>query len=308
MMTGDCRRKGCVAARPSSGWPKPPGMIDRESIVSRVTASRRGFLSSVVAGAAATAALFPTVRSTAAELTRGFEKTLRSYATGEEINRQKNIWVMEVEMKPMRMVFVDTVDPKTGAKKKEQVWYLAYRAINRTLVNRKEGDDTAPVNDEEPRPGPDKFIPALSLVTYDNPQTEIPVSVHEDVILPEAMKQVNRIERRSSDEPVFLNSVQVAQDLPAAVPPGTTDEKWIYGVAMFKGVDPNTDYFKVILRGFSNGYIKEDGPDGMPVVKRKVGVQKFIRRGDRFDPNQAEFQFDDVPKWEYQPDKEKAAK
>ena len=43
------------------------------------------------------------------------------------------------------------------------------------------------------------------------------------------------------------------------------------------------------------------------VVKRKVGVQKFIRRGDRFDPTQAEFQFDDNPKWEYQPDKEKKA-
>jgi len=50
----------------------------------------------------------------AAELSRGFERTLRSYATGEEINRQKNIWVMEVELKPMRMVFVDTIDPKTG--------------------------------------------------------------------------------------------------------------------------------------------------------------------------------------------------
>ena len=283
-------------------------MIDRESIVSRVIASRRGFLSSVVAGAAVGAALLPTGHVRAAELTRGFERTLRSYATGEEINRQKNIWVMEVEMKPMRMVFVDTVDPKTGEKKKEQVWYLAYRAINRPLVNRKEGDDTAAVNDEEPRPGPDKFIPALTLVTYDNPQTEIPVATHDDVISPDAMKQINRIERRYSEDPMFLNSVQVTQDLPAPIPPGTTDEKWIYGVATFKGVDPNTDFFKVILRGFSNGYIKEDGPDGMPVVKRKVGVQKFIRRGDRFDPNQAEFLFDEMPKWEYQPDKERAAK
>ena len=271
--------------------------------MSRVIASRRGFLTSLVAGAA----LLPSGLATAAELTRGFERTLRSYATGEEINRQKNIWVMEVELKPMRMVFIDVVDPRTGEKRKEQVWYLAYRAINRPLANRKADDDTAPKNEVEPLPGPDKFIPAFTLVTYDNPQTEIPVSSHEDVISPESLKQINRIERRYQEDPLFLSSVQATQDLPepqAASP----DDKWIYGVATFKGVDPNTDFFKVILRGFSNGYIKEEGPDGKPVVKRKVGVQKFIRRGDRFDPNQAEFLFDDVPKWEYQPDKEKPAK
>jgi hypothetical protein len=290
-------------------WSEKPGFsrreIDRESIVSRVIASRRGFLSSVVAGAAIGAAMAPARISVAAELTRGFEKTLRSYATGEEINRQRNIWVLEVEMKPMRMVFIDSRDPKTGEMKKEQVWYLAYRAINRPLLNRKSDDDTAPVNDIEPLPGPDKFIPAFTLVTYDDPKTEIPVEVHDDVISPQALKQINRIERRSADDPMFLSSVQITQDLPDPVPHGTTDEKWMYGVATFKGVDPNTDFFKVILRGFSNGYLKEDGPDGMPVVKRKVGVQKFIRRGDRFDPNQAEFLFEDNPKWDYQADKER---
>ncbi|HVJ85110.1 MAG TPA: hypothetical protein VM452_05665 [Caulifigura sp.] len=268
-----------------------------------MTASRRGFLTSLVAGAA----LLPSGLATAAELTRGFERTLRSYATGEEINRQKNIWVMEVELKPMRMVFIDVVDPKTGEKRKEQVWYLAYRAMNRPLANRKADDDTAPKNEVEPLPGPDKFIPAFTLVTYDNPQTEIPVSSHDDVISPEALKQINRVERRYQEDPLFLSSVQATQDLPAPQAP-SPDDKWIYGVATFKGVDPNTDFFKVVLRGFSNGYIKEEGPDGKPVVKRKVGVQKFIRRGDRFDPNQAEFLFDDVPKWEYQPDKEKPAK
>ena len=106
-----------------------------------------------MAGAAIGAAMVPARVSMAAELTRGFEKTLRSYATGEEINRQKNIWVLEVQMKPMRMVFIDSRDPKTGEMKKEQVWYLAYRAINRPLLNRKADDDTAPVNDVEPLPG-----------------------------------------------------------------------------------------------------------------------------------------------------------
>jgi hypothetical protein len=276
----------------------------QEPVVLPVKPSRRMFMSTVVVGGAFSALV--ATAAPAQEVTRGFDRTLRSYATGEELNRQRNIWVMEVQLKPMRMVFVDTVDPKTGEKRKEQIWYLAYRAINRPLANRKTDDDTVAQNDIEPLPGPDKFIPAFTLVAYDDPKTELPVATHEDAIIPEAQKIVNRVERRYAEDPVFLNSVQVTQDLPAPQEK-SPEEKWIYGVATFRGVDPDTDFFKVILRGFSNGYQKEDGPDGQPVVSRKVGVQKFIRRGDRFDPTQSEFLFDETPRWEYQPDRSRPA-
>jgi len=264
------------------------------------TISRRHFLTAC-AGAAGSALVVPAF-TMAAELNRGFEKTAPAYASGEELNRQRNIWVMEVSLKPMRMIFINRVDPKTGQTKKDQIWYLAYRAINRPLPGRKADDDVTPQNEVEPLPGQDKFIPELTLVTYDDPKSQIPSGVYHDVILPAADRRINAIERRPGDDAVFLDSVSVVRDLPEPVDASAEVQPYVYGVATWKNVDPDADFFKVILRGFSNGYQEVPGPDGKPIVTRKVLVQKFIRRGDRFDPNQAEFLFDGNPTWEYQPD------
>jgi hypothetical protein len=263
--------------------------------------NRRGFLGAF-AGTAAVAALGTPVVSIAAELTRGFEKVAPAYASGEEINRQKNIWVMEVEFKSMRMIFLESKDPKTGEPRKDHVIYLAYRAINRPLAGRKPDNDLDPKNEEEPKPGPEQFLPAFTLVTYDNPATEIPSKVYEDEVIPAADRRINQIETRRSSGPKFLDSVHVVQDLPAPVDAKEEQQPYIYGVATFRNVDPDADFFKVIMQGFSNGYQLVKGPDGQPLTMRKVIVQRVIRRGDRYDPNQAEFLFDGNPKWEYQPE------
>jgi hypothetical protein len=238
----------------------------------------------------------------AAELTRGFEKMIRATASGEELNRQRNIWALEVEFKPMRMIFLDANDPATGRSKKDQIWYLAYRAVNRALPNRKVDDEVVPRNEVEPRPGKDKFIPEFTLVTFEGPEREIPAEVYHDIIIPDAVRRANVLERRHADDPKFLDSVSVVQDLPDEVPADAENPPYIYGVAVWKNVNPDRDFTRVIMRGFSNGYQTAEGPDGKPVTSRKVIVQDFLRRGDRFDPNQAEFLFDGNPRWDYQPD------
>lgn len=263
--------------------------------------SRRGFLSAFV-GTVAGGVLCPSAYVSAAELTRGFEKSIRATASGEELNRQRNIWVLEVDFKPMRMIFLDSTDPATGQAKKDQVWYLAYRAINRPLPNRKVDDEVTPRNEIEPRPGKDKFIPEFTLLTFEDPKREVPVEVYHDIVIPSAVRRVNVLERRHSDEPMFLDTVSVVQDLPEEVAPDAANQPYIYGVAIWKNVNPDRDFTRVIMRGFSNGYQTVDGPDGNPVTSRKVIVQDFLRRGDRFDPNQAEFLFDGNPRWDYQPD------
>lgn len=263
--------------------------------------SRRGFLGACV-GTFASGLICPSAYVSAAGLSRGFEKRIRATASGEELNRQRNIWVLEVELKPMRMIFLDSNDPATGKSKKEQVWYLAYRAVNRALPNRKVDDEVVPRNDVEPRPGKDKFIPEFTLLTFESPQREVPAEVYHDIIIPEAVRRVNVLERRHTDDPKFLDSVSVVQDLPEEVPVDDENPQYIYGVAVWKNVNPDRDFTRVIMRGFSNGYESAVGPDGKPVTSRKVIVQDFLRRGDRFDPNQAEFLFDGNPRWEYQPD------
>lgn len=273
----------------------------QESVVHRFPFSRRGFLGAFV-GTVAGGCLCPSVMVSAAQLTRGFENTARATASGEELNRQRNIWVMEVDFKPMRMIFLNSVDPATGQSKTERVWYLAYRAINRPLPNRKVDDETVPVNEVEPRPGKEKFIPEFTLITFEDPARSIPAEVYHDIVIPDAVQRVNVLERRGKDEPLFLDSVSVVQDLPEEVSPDSETQPYVYGVAMWKNVNADRDFSRVIMRGFSNGYRVETGPDGKPMTSRKVIVQDILRRGDRFDPNQAELLFEGNPRWEYQPD------
>lgn len=233
-------------------------------------------------------------------VTRGFDTTAEVVATGEERQRQPDLWMFEINYKPMRMTWVNVTDPKTGEQRREQIWYLAWRAVNRTLAARDDSDDLTPVNTLDPVPE-QKFVPDFTLITYDDPSTEIPGQVALDVVIPEAAAAINRIERRSPTEPVFLDTVRAAQNLPDPIDAQQADVPWIYGVATWSNIDPETDYFKVLFAGFSNGYEVRTGPDGNPLTWRKVLVQKFSRRGDRFDPNQIEFEIDGPPEWTYVP-------
>ena len=56
------------------------------------------------------------------------------------------------------------------------------------------------------------------------------------------------------------------------------------------------------MRGFSNGYELRGGDDNNTVTWRKALVQQVTRRGDRFDPDQVEFEYVTPPEWVYLPD------
>lgn len=241
------------------------------------------------------------------ELPRGFAKKLAAYATGEERNRQTDLRVMEVQFKPMRMVWVELTDPRTGTKSRKEVWYLVYRCIPRPTPARADETDTRPINSVDPSPRVDHFVPEMVLTTYDDPANPIPLKSHLDQVQPEALEAIRRVEQRPEwmfSKRSIENAMSVIQPFPAPTPEETAaeDVDWIYGVATWTGVDPETDFFQVTMRGFSNGFELRPGPDGANQPWRKVIVQKFSRRGDRFDPTQKEFEFDGDPAWDYQPD------
>ena len=64
---------------------------------------------------------------------RGFDTTAPSVATGAELNEQPNLFVMEVQFRPMGLLEVELTDPKTKKKVKKLVWYQVYRTLNRQL-------------------------------------------------------------------------------------------------------------------------------------------------------------------------------
>ncbi len=262
---------------------------------------RRSFLS-LLFGSAVGVGLVPPVWAQEAALDRGFKVAIKPYTTGVEVARQLHVWEMEIQMKAMRMV----MSPVPGKTEPQQVWYLAYRALPRPIIKNTVGEDTNPVNTLDPPPGPALFIPQVTLVTYENRQTELPVEIHTDRVLPTAVKKINTIERPDIPARTFLDAVSVVRPVPAPVAAKDPEQPWIYGVATWSGVDPKSDFFKVIFQGFSNVYeIRGEGDEKR--TWRKVLVQKFTSRGDEFDPTQQEFEFDGKPFWEYQPDKQSKA-
>jgi len=265
-------------------------------------ATRRQFLQTS-AGVLAAPFLVNLSDHAAADVTRGYVRVVEVLATGEERNRQRDLWVLEVHLKQMRMVAVDiTTNAKTNEKKRELVWYLAYKMVNRPISGQQDETDTRPANELDPIPQKPKFIPEFTLVTYDNPKTEIPDKVYMDEVLPEAVAAINKIEARRPSDPLLKDTVSVIRDLPEPAAGDDENTDWIYGVATWRNVDPDTDFFKVIVAGVSNGYERRPGPGGEDLLWRKVLVQKFTRRGDRYDPSQIEFSFDGDPIWDYQPD------
>lgn len=241
------------------------------------------------------------------ELPRGFAKRLPAYASGEERNRQTDLRVMEVQFKPMRMIWVELTNPQTGKKERQAVWYLVYRAVTRPTPARADETDTRPINVVDPAPKPVDFVPEFTLTTYDDPKNPIPAAIHQDQIQPEALAAIRAVEQRPASQFTkrgIEHGLSVIQPFPNAIaedaPPEEQD--WVYGVATWTGIDPKTDFCSVTMRGFSNAFDVRPGPNGEAQPWRKVLVQKFTRRGDEFDPTHWEYEFDGDPQWDYQPD------
>ena len=263
----------------------------------RTTASRCWRLA--VLGVAFSTAPYSFAQET--KLKGGFEQTALPVAAGGEISRQPDLWVMEVSYKQMRFKQLEVTDPKTGEKKKELIWYLCWRALNRPLPKREANDETLPVNVPEPLPGPLKFIPQFELTTYNDRKTEIPAQTLLDDIVPEAMAAIQEAETPRPTEPRYRDSLKVIGDVPPVVASDAPEQPWIYGVAVWRKIDPRTRFFKIACKGFSNGYEKRPGPGGESITWRKTLIQKFLRPGDEFDPTEREFVFDGLPVWEHLP-------
>lgn len=228
-------------------------------------------------------------------LTGGYSGRAQATVTGEELSKQTNLWVLEVEFKPMRMVSVEVTDPATNEKSREWIWYLAYRAVNRPIDRRMDDSDTEPQNDYDQQPKRPLFIPEFTLVIRNDENGA--TRIIPDSVIPEAMPAIRAREKRE-----LLNSVAVVREIPEATPIGTPAEGAIYGVAMWRGIDPETDFFTVFMSGFSNGYRITTGPDDQPLVERRTIVQEFWRPGDQFDQDQREIRLKGEPRWLYRAD------
>lgn len=218
-----------------------------------------------------------------ADIAPGVETRIAPQISGEERARQKDIWALELNFKPVRMISVDVSNPKTGKSTRELVWYLAYRAVTRPDSGVPEQDSDKPA--ERPM-----FVPEFTLVTEERGKQEI----YPDRILPAAMAAIVKRERHN-----YKNGVEIVGPLPPVTPPKERKVASLDGVAMWRGVDPDADFFTVFMTGFSNGYTVMPGPDGKELVQRRTVMQKFWRPSDRFDQNEQEIRLKEEALWIY---------
>ena len=252
--------------------------------------SRRTFLDRMIAGTSGLAMASGLTslwtgglsRAWAGPFATGVESIAQPNISGEERNTQPDIWALEVHFKPVRMVYVDLPVPESTETVRTLVWYLCYRVINRMMP----GGPTTDVAEAD-RP---LFVPELILST----ESDGKVQNYYDRVIPEAEKVILKRERYP-----YKNSVDVVGPLPPLTPLKAKTEVSRDGFAMWRGVNPKIRRFQVFFCGFSNGYRRVPGPDGMEIVQRKTLSQSFWRPADEFEQREEEIRLDDDPKWIY---------
>jgi hypothetical protein len=234
----------------------------------------------------------------------GYSTVIEPQFTGEELRYQQDLWAVEVAVKPMRMVYVQVRNPKTGEKSSEMIWYLVYKIVNRPVAHLGT-PDTDPVNVED-APPPRIFSPKATLVYNDRDLHGAVV----DSIVPEAMQAILAREGRDLKTAVQIDlktAVQITGPLPPVTPADAKKENAEYGVLMFRGVNPRTTTFSVYLSGFSNAYKTGKAESGQTPILRRTIVIPYRRPADEYDQFEKEIHQVGSPKWLYVPD-EAAAK
>ena len=222
----------------------------------------------------------------------GFEKTGGARVTVAEQIAHPELWLLEAQFKKMRMVRLPVTDPRTGRRNEEAVWYMVFKLTNRDLERPEDNSDTIPVNVEDPSPTK-IFQPQFTLVTNDNDGSQ----TYHDVILPEVQRQIERRERIQLHNPTEL--IGTLPQLTAAAEDDA--QKSLYGVAIWRNIDPRTDFFSVYMSGICSAYQISTDAEGRTICSQKTVVQDFWRPGDEVGGDEREIRFKGEPRWVYRP-------
>jgi hypothetical protein len=237
-----------------------------------------------------------------------------------------NLWIGEVQFKPLRLIRLSWTDARTGKTQQEIVRYMVYRMIRRDYTELAGAEkqelelkladpDNDPSNVLDPDDSRPLQMPRFLLQAEEADgsvlaswQDEVNVSIQNAVFARE-------MGRRGLNLKLF-NSVEGLQEIgePVAAADADALQKAVYGVAVWRDVDDRADFFTVYMSGFSNAYKISTDASGGKVVEEKVVIQKFRRPGDEFRQEELEYRLVDeadldgngsketrYPLWQYRP-------
>jgi hypothetical protein len=267
----------------------------------------------VESDAGATFSRHDMVEVLAVDPTFGERPASKALAVAKDVVFEHEVYMLEITLKPMRMVFVD-IPTTEGRFDRKQIWYLLYRVKNTGKVwkHSVEGGNAKPV--EVVSDKPIRFIPRFTLESWK------PKKIYPDQIIPVAIPEIEKREdagRRLKNvadvvpEPAakLHNTIEMMRDIPPS-PEGLDLSVW--GVATWEDIDPTIDHFSVFIQGLTNAYHWEDAKagdppayvykPGNPLGTGRKRTQKtlrinFWRPSDRYDEHEEEIRFGF---WEHQ--------
>jgi hypothetical protein len=137
-----------------------------------------------------------------------------------------DVWGLDFTFKPVRFLRLPV-----GDGKERLIWYMVYHVRN--------GGEK-----------PFLFLPHFALESYDVKKT------YEEKIIPEV---IPLIQKREDKNRKLLSTGEISGE----IPPSTEEEdKSVWGVATWEGIDPRTDRFSIFIDGLTNVYKWEDAAGG----------------------------------------------
>ncbi len=218
-------------------------------------------------------------------------KSATLWSQAREAVFRRSVWALELGMKPLRMIRARAPDAN-GNLVSQEVWYLVYYVKNngRHLNPKPQPDAQGHVTfTTENVDHSIRFFPTFILQCHDVGKAYL------DQILPEAVEQIRQ---REDPRRPLLNSVTISD---ATIPVSTEfQDRSVWGVATWVGVDPRTDFFSVYIQGLTNAYRWQDVENGFrpgdpPGTGRRL-TQKTLqlnywRPGDAVNTDEREIRF-----------------
>lgn len=214
----------------------------------------------------------------------------------KDVSFHRDIWYLEFEFKPVRVIDVDIPQPD-GNMKKKKVWYMIYKVRNPGKAFHIDKDEKLSTN---PSDVSSETSPYRSKVTYqtdnafkvvpsDLPINFVPYFSLECVVKTkdvntnnyvESVKKyrerfiplaVDRIRAREDPAQKFMTSIEMCR----TIKPG--EEYW--GVATWVDVDNTTSKFSICISGLTNAYRWKDGE----VTSSGADAAKDIWKNRKFE-------------------------
>jgi hypothetical protein len=204
-----------------------------------------------------------------------------NYDFAKGVFTRRDIWWLEFQFKPVRMIHVDIPQP-SGQMQRKLIWYLMYTVTNRGKalhpVRRPNG-----AYDIQRVDLPIRFAPSLLLESIGLDKR------YPDRVIPVAMSAIQLREEPNRD---LLNTQEMAQEIAVG--------KTLWGVATWEDIDPKTTKFAIYVSGLTNAYQWIDEPGrfkkGDPLgtgryLPTKTLKLNFRRAGDEFSVKETQIRY-----------------